>query len=324
MSDVDLLKTLKLDDLPDAPGGTIVNVAGLMNLGLKELNLRSLVLLFGMGLCHSKKRFPAAIGRIRTSAPTFTPHKDVPQDVTALIFNTSNVILTGAPNEYVARTGAWLLIYMLRKEGIPARMLNFEVENIASKFSLGFKVDLDKFFEHLGAALVTYVPELFPAALYCENKQKKKKKKHLTVLVNYTGSLVITGAQNRQDLLDQYRKIYLIAMQFRVDDKNSAPNMNRSKMFQKYSAVQRLIMLKEIHDGNLENLKDTRKVRKLGSLKGKDPIDENDDDSDDLEGSYIVRLPTIAADSVMAENQLSYEPSEIISKSPPKKRIKKM
>lgn len=128
-----------------------MNVTAQFNLGLDYLNIKYLVYLKNLGLGQNLKKFVAGLVRIRVYPPHWwSEGHPVPQDVAVLLFHTGKVMLPGASNEYMARTAAWHLVYMLRAQGIPARMTNFRIETIVASFKLGFQLDVFKFASKLG------------------------------------------------------------------------------------------------------------------------------------------------------------------------------
>lgn len=210
-------------DHPDYPGGRTVNVAAQFTLcstaktmkvvnskgkmvtppgGAKKfLNMQKIGLMKDMGFGSNPKRFTASLCRIRVYPPHFGNTTSVsPQDVTALVYHTGNVVLTGASNVKMANLAAWNLTWYFADNGIPVQMRTFKVENIVAKFHTGFYVDLDAFAQDRGL-LVEYEPEKFPAAIY---KGLRDDGKEYKILVYKTGSLVITGLRTRDEAAQRY------------------------------------------------------------------------------------------------------------------------
>lgn len=208
-----MLNTIRVTDRPDIPSGLTVNVAAQYRLELQQLNSRRIAVLADLGLGYNPKRFVAGTGRVRVYPPGYR-HGDrriAPQDVTALLYHTSKVVLTGASNEYMARDSAWAQTFMLhRRLGVPVKMSAFRIENIVCNFFLGYEVDLAKFKESEGS-LVDYNPQCFPAAIYSLNKR-------FTVLVNYTGKLIITGSRDRNASIKYYGALYEKLLPFKTDN----------------------------------------------------------------------------------------------------------
>ncbi len=134
------------------------------------------------------------------------------QNLTGLLFDSGRIVLIGASNEYLARYGASLIVYMLQKyRNIPARFSNFRIVNIVTTFSLGFDVDLEKFAAGEGT-LVNYIPDLFPAVMM-------PSPNNMTLLVNYTGNCILTGSRDRRVLKEFFKKQYYIIIKYRKKTK---------------------------------------------------------------------------------------------------------
>lgn len=280
------LNDLRPNDRPECPGGRTVNVAAQMTLGLEKLNMRGLVMGKDLGLGQNQKRFVASMVRIRISPPHWgDEEKPPPQDVTALVYHTSNVVLTGASNEYMARNAAWMLTLMLRREGIPARMHNFQIENIVTKFKLGFQVDLHAFSRDMGL-LVAYDPDTFPAAIYRSDGGAGRNHK-LTVLVNYTGSLVITGSKDRNDSVRHYVEVRDILVRYRIDAREA---MQRAEIKHTKPDPVRLQQAIDIVTTTMgpDGADALTKIMKLGGGVRSAMSAESERD---LSSSYIYRLP---------------------------------
>lgn len=218
-----MLNTIRVKDRADIPSGLTVNVAAQYRLELQRLNSRRIAVLADLGIGYNPKRFVAGTGRVRVYPPGYR-HGDrriVPQDVTALLYHTSKVVLTGASNEYMARNSAWAQAFMLhRRLGIPVRMSAFRIENIVCNFFLGYEVDLAKFKQDEGS-LVKYEPENFPAAIYSPNKR-------FTVLVNYTGKLIITGSRDRSASIEYYGIFYDKLLPYKTTSPDAPRKMKES------------------------------------------------------------------------------------------------
>ncbi len=230
-----MLEDIVTIDRPDYPGGRTVNVAAQFTLcthargsklnpdssngggggsNKKFLNMQKIGLMRDMGFGSNQKRFTASLCRIRVYPPHFGDGPCAsPQDVTALVYHTGNVVLTGASNVQMANAAAWNLTYYFSKHGIPVQMRNFKVENIVAKFHTGFYVDLAAFKRARGI-LVKYNPDQFPAAIYKGYRDDGKKFK---ILVYNTGSLVITGLRTREEAMERYIALCDLLKQYKLD-----------------------------------------------------------------------------------------------------------
>ena len=198
---------------PDLRTGRTVNIAAQFRAGNTRFNMAALGLLKNMGFTSNRKRFTASRGRVRVYPPQYGDAPRLPpQDVTALVYHTGNVVLTGASSVQMARMAAWNLCLLFSSNGIEVEMRNFHVENVVATFSTGFYIDLTRFDEEQGA-LVKYNPEKFPAAIYRgEDKTNKKP-----ILVYNTGSLVITGSRTCEEAIVRYVALCDILKQYRLD-----------------------------------------------------------------------------------------------------------
>jgi TATA-box binding protein (TBP) (component of TFIID and TFIIIB) len=282
-----MLNILKPADRPECPGGRTVNVAAQFTLGLKKLNMKALVLGKDLGLGQNQKKFVASLVRIRNYPPHWWSESEThpnPQDVTALVYHTANVVLTGASNEFMARTAAWLLVHMLRGADLPVRMINFQIENIVAQFRLGFQVNLVDFARDYGA-MVDYDPSVFPAAIYRGELESDREQK-FTVLVNYTGSLVITGSRDRADSLRHYVNLYDMLLKYKVDAYLGSQTQDSTFPHQDSERVRRALQFLTSTFKDAEELHAVDKIMGLGLDLGEIPKKVSG-----LDSSFIIRLP---------------------------------
>lgn len=191
------------------PGRT-VNVSCLIAINLEWLNMQRIAALGGIGLQYNPGCFVAGMLRMRVRPPPYSYGKEAPmQVVTALIYHTSNIMLTGASNVYVARSAAWLFCRLLNERiNIPAIVYNFRVENIVCNFYLRFKVNLPAFAASEGTMRCSYDPDSFPAAIYYFGHK-------FAALVNGTGRIIITGSRDQENTAQKYDILYDKLCKFR-------------------------------------------------------------------------------------------------------------
>jgi TATA-box binding protein (TBP) (component of TFIID and TFIIIB) len=252
---------LKYIEIMDIPGtrlvGTIVNVAAHFHLGLAGIDVEA-VAAYGLAT-FNRCKFGAGTVRILMDLPAEqysgnydqdvemliqksgirstreydrrvefskkNPRIPVPaikyplQNITALLFDSAQVVLTGAPDEYTARYGAALIARMLCKYmKIPARIADFRACNIVITFSLGFQVDLERFAREEGGS-VDYEPSLFPAVII-------KSPNHvdiLTMLINFTGIIILTGSSCRRALRSFFTQSYHIISKYKKGNRDPSP-----------------------------------------------------------------------------------------------------
>jgi transcription initiation factor TFIID TATA-box-binding protein len=118
-----------------------------------------------------------------------------------LIFSTGKMICTGAKSGKESRRAIMKVVKELKKDGIIIiSKPDFKVVNIVASASLGGKVDLEKAVTTLGKAM--YEPEQFPGLIYRMDEPK------VVILIFASGSLVVTGAKQEQDVYDAVHKLH--------------------------------------------------------------------------------------------------------------------
>lgn len=165
--------------VPGIPDCTTVNVVGTCNLGV-GLNLLMLAQ-------ERRWELPVKFNPDKFAAITFNFESSGITQMTALIFSTGNVVLTGAVSEEQSRDAAWDLALYFNWLGIPARVCHFKIRNMVSSLRLGFEVDLYALQEGLGDR-VCYEPWKFPAAVVRSTFDEKE-----VTLVYISGGVVLTG-----------------------------------------------------------------------------------------------------------------------------------
>jgi transcription initiation factor TFIID TATA-box-binding protein len=118
-----------------------------------------------------------------------------------LIFSTGKMICTGAKSEKESRRAIMKVVKELKKDGIIIiSKPDLKVVNIVASASLGGKVDLETTVSTLRKTM--YEPEQFPGLVYRMDEPK------VVILVFASGSLVVTGAKNEQDVHDAVHKLH--------------------------------------------------------------------------------------------------------------------
>jgi TATA-box binding protein (TBP) (component of TFIID and TFIIIB) len=201
------------DGLGDKLPGRTVNVSCQIASGLAWLNMHYIAALGQIGLQYNPGCFVAGMLRMLVQPPPINGVKSPMQVVTALIYHTSKIMLTGASNPYVARSAAWEFMRLMNtRVGItPAIVYNFRIENIVCNFYLKFKVCLTAFAESEGKGLCSYNAKKFPAAIYRFGLK-------YAALVNSTGRIIITGSRDRANIAQKYDMLYKKLEQFRIPD----------------------------------------------------------------------------------------------------------
>jgi len=118
-----------------------------------------------------------------------------------LIFSTGKMICTGAKSGKESRRAIMKVVKELKKDGIIIiSKPDFKVVNIVASASLGGKVDLEKAVTTLRKTM--YEPEQFPGLIYRMDEPK------VVILIFASGSLVVTGAKQEQDVYDAVHKLH--------------------------------------------------------------------------------------------------------------------
>ena len=118
-----------------------------------------------------------------------------------LIFSSGKMVCTGAKSGKESRRAIMKVVKMLKGGGvIILSKPDFKVVNIVASASLGGKVDLEKAVTTLGKTM--YEPEQFPGLIYRMDEPK------VVILIFASGSLVVTGAKEEQDVYDAVQKLH--------------------------------------------------------------------------------------------------------------------
>jgi TATA-box binding protein (TBP) (component of TFIID and TFIIIB) len=210
----------KIDDLPPC---IIDNVVCTYNIGvtlqLKQIALRLRHLI----QCKFNPSKFAAMGVIFESAGI--------RKGTALFFSTGNVVLTGPKSAEFARLAAHALNYFLNVHlNICASMINFQIRNIVSHFTLPFKIDLKKLEDSVGGR-ATFAPE----NIHCCRIRSELVWAQVC-LVFFSGAVVITGAKRKSDIIALYEKNARICIEHKSNGqytKEDCKKMNNDNDSQK-------------------------------------------------------------------------------------------
>lgn len=174
----------------------------------------------------------------------------MPHDVTVLFYHTAKSVHTGAPHELMSRNAAWSVSRILKGYGIPARMRDFQIQNIVSNFRAGFEVCLECFGRHYQDRC-DYQPERFPAVMYRTTTSK------IVALVNYTGCVVVTGTKSRSEAQDFFADIYYKLREFKKRDHAN------SRHYRRYGSC-RLDLIRPMVDEDLDRSDDDGDCKRPG------------------------------------------------------------
>lgn len=148
---------------------------------------------------YNPKRFAAVIMRIREPKTT------------ALIFASGKMVCTGARSEDESKTAAKQYARIIKKLGFPVKFSEFKIQNIVGSCDVKFPIRLEGLSnEH--SRFCNYEPEMFPGLIYRMIKPK------IVLLIFVSGKLVLTGAKERNDIFEAFKKIYPVLLTYKKKD----------------------------------------------------------------------------------------------------------
>jgi transcription initiation factor TFIID TATA-box-binding protein len=153
---------------------------------------------------YNPRKFQAIILRIRDP------------NVTASIFHTGKIVITGAHSEISAKLAGRKVSRMIQKLGYDnIRFSNFALQNIVATADCRFPIRLESLSSGEHEEMCNYEPELFPGLIYRMAAPK------IVVLIFVSGKVVITGAKTRVDCYEAFELIYDILQSYRKDNVNN-------------------------------------------------------------------------------------------------------
>ncbi len=148
---------------------------------------------------YNPKRFAAVIMRIREPKTT------------ALIFASGKMVCTGARSEDESKTAAKQYARIIKKLGFPVKFSEFKIQNIVGSCDVKFPIRLEGLSnEH--SRFCNYEPEMFPGLIYRMMRPK------IVLLIFVSGKIVLTGAKERNDIFDAFKKIYPVLLTYKKKD----------------------------------------------------------------------------------------------------------
>ena len=204
----------------EVPPYQLVNVVATCNLGLENIDLRSLAL--NHSFCEfNPLTFAAATFRIRNPRTT------------CLLFASGNMVITGSSNTHEARLAARRYCTVLQHCGLKVMFKSFGIQNIVASANVGFTINL-KDIADAYSTYCSYEPHLFPGLVFRSTSPK------LVFLIFRSGKIVITGAKKNEEIAVTYNSLYKnIIVKFRGAAGSSASSSEyrneimREKMKQK-------------------------------------------------------------------------------------------
>ena len=193
------------------------NIVSTANLGC-QLKLRQIALQ-ARNAEYNPKRFAAVIMRIREPKTT------------ALIFSSGKMVCTGAKSEEDSKKASRKYAKIIRSLGFPVEFKEFKVQNIVGSCDVKFQISLSKLNMKLGRLNISsdngnknkkyichYEPEIFPGLIY------HMLQPEIVLLIFVSGKIVLTGAKEREEIYDAFKKIYPVLYKFRLENKTGKSN----------------------------------------------------------------------------------------------------
>ena len=194
------------------------NIVSTANLGC-QLKLRQIALQ-ARNAEYNPKRFAAVIIRIKEPKTT------------ALIFSSGKMVCTGAKSEEDSKKASRKYAKIIRSLGFPVEFKEFKVQNIVGSCDVKFQISLSKLNMKLGKLNMSsdngsnknkkyichYEPEIFPGLIY------HMLQPEIVLLIFVSGKIVLTGAKEREEIYDAFKKIYPVLYKFRLENKTGKSN----------------------------------------------------------------------------------------------------
>lgn len=172
----------------ETPPFTIQNVVATFSLGVDSLDLRELALQKGW-IEYNPHKFAAATLRLREPKTT------------ALAFGSGNMVCTGAKDELTSMHASRRYVRLLQRHGVPVLFKDFKIQNIVASSNVGHAMKLKELAAQYGP-YTSYEADLFPGLVFRVTEPK------LVFLIFRSGTVVITGAKNRQEIGSTFNLLY--------------------------------------------------------------------------------------------------------------------
>ena len=194
------------------------NIVSTANLGC-PLKLRQIALQ-ARNAEYNPKRFAAVIMRIKEPKTT------------ALIFSSGKMVCTGAKSEEDSKKASRKYAKIIKSLGFPVEFKEFKVQNIVGSCDVQFQISLSKLNIQLGKLnnnsdfsenknkkyICHYEPEIFPGLIYHMIEPE------IVLLIFVSGKIVLTGAKEREEIYEAFRKIYPVLHKYKHENKNKISN----------------------------------------------------------------------------------------------------
>jgi TATA-box binding protein (TBP) (component of TFIID and TFIIIB) len=130
------------------------------------------------------------------------------------IFDSGNILVTGASSKEMALLSCHRLVDKINRSlnwDLP--LLNFKVQNVASSFATGFKINIDMFYDENSSSVengtTTYDASLFRGCCW-------RDMDGLAYILFSSGKVVLTGAKSVQEAMAAYEKALPILAKYKL------------------------------------------------------------------------------------------------------------
>jgi len=122
--------------------------------------------------------------------------------VTALIFKSGKMVVTGAKSTQELITAVKKIFYILKSKGIVSGKVRprIQIQNIVASANLGVEVHLEKAAYLLENSM--YEPEQFPGLIYRLDEPR------VVLLLFSSGKMVVTGAKKEEEVSKAVEKVF--------------------------------------------------------------------------------------------------------------------
>lgn len=167
-------------------------------------------------MANAKKDFTGRIGQLAVGEGADILY------VSALIFVPGSIQFMGARTADGIRITAQEMVGRLRRNGLPAEIKHFSIDNRVMTSSLGITVDLAGLDMNMPGYLTSYSPDLFPG-LVCGSLSDDV----VTFMIFEGGKVMALGVNDVERIKEKFWEIYAMAQRHKIDA-NVSKQSNKS------------------------------------------------------------------------------------------------
>ncbi|RWS26027.1 TATA box-binding-like protein 1 [Leptotrombidium deliense] len=192
--------------------------------------------------------------------------------VTASIWSSGKITVTGATSDEDAKKGGRRLARILQKMGFKVKFSNYRIVNVLGSINLPFGIKIAQFTEE-HRRVCSYEPELHPGATY------KFKEIKATLKIFQTGAITIT-APSISNVQTAVERIYPLVYEFKKNKPNVPPANNFSTISANNEKKRKLNTNRKTKRQKLESSDEEEEAAAFTSEEEYCEIDEEDLDPD--------------------------------------------